>query len=139
MIYSSWDIECGRLKLVIMDHFLPFTPTSPKSPKNQNFEKTKKIVEDVMLSMFTKNHNHMRYSSLDKEWNTDFFVILGHFLPFYLSNNPEKQNFEKMKKASVDVIILHVWTKNHNHMVYASWNMKHSNCHFGWFFAPLPE
>ena len=24
MIYSSWDIECDRLKLVIMDHFLPF-------------------------------------------------------------------------------------------------------------------
>ena len=24
MIYSSWDIECDRLKLAIMDHFLPF-------------------------------------------------------------------------------------------------------------------
>ena len=24
MIYSSWDIECDRMKLVIMDHFLPF-------------------------------------------------------------------------------------------------------------------
>ena len=26
MIYSSWDIECDRLKLVMMDHFLPFYP-----------------------------------------------------------------------------------------------------------------
>ena len=27
-----------------------------------------------------------------------FFVILGNFLPYYLPNNPENQNFEKMKK-----------------------------------------
>ena len=30
MIYSSWDIECDRLKLVIMGHFLSFyTPPPP--------------------------------------------------------------------------------------------------------------
>ena len=29
MIYSSWDVECDRLKLVIMGHFLPFTPPPP--------------------------------------------------------------------------------------------------------------
>ena len=28
----------------------------------------------------------------------NFFVILGHFLPFY-PNNPKNQNFEKMKKS----------------------------------------
>ena len=26
------------------------------------------------------------------------FVILGHFLPFYPTNNLQNQNFEKMKK-----------------------------------------
>ena len=35
----------------------------------------------------------------------NFFVILGYFLPFYPSNNPENQNFEKMKKAPGDIII----------------------------------
>ena len=29
MIHSSWYIECGRLKLVIMGNFLPFTPPPP--------------------------------------------------------------------------------------------------------------
>ena len=29
---------------------------------------------------------------------TKFFVILGHVLPFYPTNNPQNQNFEKMKK-----------------------------------------
>ena len=26
---------------------------------------------------------------------TEFFVTLGHFLPFHSPNNPENQNFEK--------------------------------------------
>ena len=41
MIYSSWDTECDRLKLIIMGHFFcSFTP--PKAQKNQSFEKNEK-------------------------------------------------------------------------------------------------
>ena len=49
---------------------------------------------------------------------TGFFVLLDHFLPFHLPNNPENQIFEKMKNAYEDVIILYMCTKNHDHMVY---------------------
>ena len=56
LIYSFWDIECDRLKLVIMDHFLPFYPIPPSIPPS---EKQKKII----LHMCTKNHNHIRYGS----------------------------------------------------------------------------
>ena len=51
MIYSSWDKECDKLKLVITGHFLPFythTPpplTTPNKPKNQSFGKWKKLLE----------------------------------------------------------------------------------------------
>ena len=68
------------LKPVVMGHLLPFTP----SPKNQNkseFEKMKKsAVKIIILHMCTKDHNHMR--------QTEFIVILGHFLPFYLTPAP---------------------------------------------------
>ena len=37
---------------------------------------------------------------------TELFVILGHFLPFYPSNNLENQNVEKMNKAPGAAIIL---------------------------------
>ena len=30
---------------------------------------------------------------------TEIFVILGYFLPFYPTNNPQNQNFEKVNKA----------------------------------------
>ena len=61
----------------------------------------------------------MKCGSWDTEWDTNFFANLGHFLPFkpppqsppLPSNNQDKKNFEKMKKASRDVIILHMGTQ----------------------------
>ena len=44
---------------------------------------------------------------------------MDHFLPFNPRNNPENKNFEKMKKASGDVIILYMCTENHDHMIRA--------------------
>ena len=35
-------VECDRLNLIIMDHFLPFYFPPPKNPINQSFEKMKK-------------------------------------------------------------------------------------------------
>ena len=69
---------------------------------------------------------------------TEFFIILDHFLPFYHPNNPKNQNFEKMKKPPVD-IILHRCTINENHMKYGSWVTEHDRifCHFGPYFALL--
>ena len=97
-----------------------------KNPKNQNFEKMKKIAGDIIiLHMCTKNHNHMRYSSWDKEWDR----IICHFGPFFallhsLPNKPENQNFQKMKKASGDVIILNLCNKKHDQMMYAYSDME---------------
>ena len=44
---------------------------------------------------------------------TEFFATLAHFLPCYPPppNNPENQNFEKMKQTSGDVIILNLCNK----------------------------
>ena len=64
---------------------------------------------------------------------TEFFVILGHFLPFYPTNNPKNQNFEKMKKTPGD-IILHTSIKNHDHMLYYSWDMAHDWCNLYFLF-----
>ena len=51
MIYNFCDIEWDRLKLVIMGHLLTFYPLPPipKKHKNQNFEKMKKIVGDIII------------------------------------------------------------------------------------------
>ena len=81
------------------------------------------------------------YSSRDREWDRQLFVILDHFLPFYSPNHPKTQNFEKMKKPPGDIIILHRCTINDNHMMYGSWDTKSSKQNFLSFwniFALLP-
>ena len=51
---------------------------------------------------------------------TEFFVVLGHFLPFNPHNDPKNQNFEKMKKIPGDIILLHMCIINEDHMKYDS-------------------
>ena len=80
MIYSSWDTQPGRLKLIILGHFWPFYP--PNNPKNQNFEKKKKLLE-ISFYTCTENHNHMKYSSWDTEWERQNFLSFWTvFCPF---------------------------------------------------------
>ena len=54
----------------------------------------------------------------------NFLSFSAIFCPFTTPNNPENQNFEKMKKASGDVIILNLCNKKHNHMMYAYSDME---------------
>ena len=60
----------------------------------------------------------------------EFFVILDCFLPFYPLTTAKKKNFEKLKKASRDIIILHMCTLNNIHMMYGSWDMERDGQNF---------
>ena len=42
----------------------------------------------TISSLCIKNHDHM-YTSCDMEWDRQFFVILGQFMFFYLTIDPE--------------------------------------------------
>ena len=76
--------------------------------------------------------------------------IFSRFGPFFAPfthprspNNPDNQNFEKMKKTTGYIIILYKRTKNDNHMIYGSWDMTFLNRQnffviLGHFFALLP-
>ena len=50
----------------------------------------------------------MTYGSWDINCNRQiYFVIFGHFLPFYPLNSPKKENIKKVKEAPGDINILH--------------------------------
>ena len=70
-------------------------------------------------------------------WLTKFFVILNSFLPFY---NPKNQNFEKLKEAPGDIIILHKCIKNNDHMLCCSLDMARNgfNCYFSFWAIFYP-
>ena len=127
-----------------MGQFLHFfhiycTPSPPHPPNPRKIRILKKWKTLLEISWF--------YSCVPKttvwgtvpetQTETEFFVIFSHF--FCPSNNPENQNFEEMEKVFGDFFILHLCTKNHDHMMYASWDMEcdRISCHLGSFFATL--
>ena len=70
------------------------------------------------------------------------FFYFGPSFALLPPNNPGNKNFDKMKKALGDIIILYMFTKNHASMMYTSWDMDATDlifCHFGPFFALLPH
>ena len=74
---------------------------------------------------------------------TDFFVILGHFLPFYSPKSPKNENIKNMKTPG-DIIILRKCTKTHDQSLFCSWDMVRDwcNCYFSFWaifcpFSPL--
>ena len=87
----------------------------------------KKFAGDtIILHMCTKNHRHMMYGS----WDTKFFVILGHFLPFYLSPImiPNIESSKKKWKKCLEIIILlylHVYLKWRSYDV---WFLRYRAC-----------
>ena len=138
----------------IFSHSGPFTPAhppppppllpSPSTPNNpekinilKKWKKTKNISPRniIILHKYTINDNHMIYGSLYINCNREtFFVILGHFLPFFPPNSPN-ENIKKMKKMTGDIIILDKYTINHDHGLYCSWDMVRDrcNCYFSFW------
>ena len=123
-----WQIEIGNYGL-----FFALYPPPPKNQKNQNFEKMKKKncrryhhFTQVYQKPQSYEVQFLRYGVRE----TEFFVILGHFLPLYSLNNQKNQNFKTIKEASWDAITLDMCTKNHNHMMYASWDKEYNRPNF---------
>ena len=63
------------------------------------------------------------------------FFILGYFSPFYPSHSPKNENFKTMKKILGDIIILHKCTKNHDYILYCSWDIVRDGCNYFSFWA----
>ena len=85
------------------------------------------------LLMWTKNHNHMMYGSWDTEWDRhnilSFWVINCPFIPQTIRKIKILKKWKK-KKTPGDITILHMCTKNDNHMMYGSWDMERNGQSF---------
>ena len=83
--------------------------------------------------MCTKNHNNMRYSFWDTEWDRQiflsFWVIFCCCFTFALM-------ILKIKMPG-DISLLHMCTINEDHMIYASWNIRHDRQTFSSIWAIL--
>ena len=97
--------------------FCLFTPLTTQ--KTKILKKWKKRLD--ILSLYTRSRKSYNVWFLRHgARQTEFFLILDHFLPFCTLNNPKSQHFVKTKKRPGDMIILHKCTKNHDHMLYCA-------------------
>ena len=121
MIYGSWNIRCNRQNfLSFWAIFCPFCPLTTQKITTLKSKKNKKHLEIFNEKWQSYDVGLLRYGA----WQTEFFVVLDRFLPFYSPMDPENQNFEKMKKTSEDIITLQMCTRNDSHMMYGSWDME---------------
>ena len=87
---------------IFCHHGTFFALLPPMEPENQNFEKMKKALEDIIiLQMFTINDSHMIYGFSDMECNRQTFLSFLSFSKFWKNG----------KKNPADIIILHKWKK----------------------------
>ena len=106
---------------------------------------------DIILHSYTKNHDHKLYCSWGMVCDGcnyfSFWAIFALLQPWiFCPNSPKNQNFKTMKKMPGDIILLHKCTKNHDHMLYYSWDIARDRCNcyvlfwaiFCLFTPPLP-
>ena len=130
MIYSSWHIECDRLKFVIMGHFLP----SPlKTKKIWILKKYKKLLEISSFYTSVPKTTIIWSTVLEILSETDIWTI---FCPFTPLTTQKIQILKKMEQIPGD-IVLHKCTKSHDHMLYCSSDMAHNGCNFFFVFFIL--
>ena len=117
------------------------TFTNLTTKKFKILKKWKKTPGDVILYMCTINENHMMYGSWDMERDRHNFLSLWTiFCPFTPLTTRKVKILKKWNKNPGDIIILYMRTKNHDHMLYCSWDMAHDrcNCYFSFWVIFLP-
>ena len=74
-------------------------------------------------------------------WSAPDVFFLSSWVIFSSFTAWKNENFKKMKKNPGDIIILHKFTKIHDHMLYCSWDMACDRCivifHSGLYFSYL--
>ena len=141
-MYGPWNMDRNRHSFfVIFGQISPFTPLTTWKIK-------------IWKKKHTKRHHH--FTLVYHKWQsydlcflrygvrlTELFVNLGHFLPAYPSKSHKNENVQKLKtkktkktkkKTRRDIILLKC-TKNHDHMLYFSWDMVRDGCNFYFHFV----
>ena len=136
--YDAWflshEAQHNFLSFWVIFDFCPFTPLTIQ--KIKTLKKWEKKQKTWRYHHFTLVHHKSFYTWWSYDvWFLRYGVqsVLDQLLPFYPTNNLKNQNFEKNEKNPED-IILHKCTKNHDHMLYCSWDRQMMDVILLWSF-----
>ena len=112
--YSVLDIWHVIDEIVIFRSGLFFALLLPNSLKNKNLKKNKTPGHTIILYKCTKNYDHVLYHTWYMVWDgCDYYFSCWGVFALLPPNSPKNQSFQKMKKTTGDIIILHAITKNY--------------------------
>ena len=125
IFFSFWTIFCP---------FIP--PSRPKNPKNQNFAKMQRknaCRYHHFTQVYHKWQSHDIWWFLRYEAQQIFLSFWAIFCPFTQLTTQKIKILKKWKKKKkhLEVSLFYTsGTKNHDHMLYCSWDMGHDRCNF---------
>ena len=118
MMYGSWDMECDRKKkfFFILIIFCPFTTLTLKIKIFKKWKKKNTRIYHHFIQVYHKWQSYNIWFLRYEVWQTEFFVILGHALPFYpittqninILKKQKKQKKKKKKKTPGDMWVPHL-------------------------------
>ena len=118
-----------RLLFFILGYFLPFYPANTQKKNHLEISLFYTSVPNIMIICYT----------VPEIWLMTDVIVMFHFGLFFalllLTAHTKNENLKKMKKAAGDIIILHKCTKNHDHMLYCSWDMACERYNYFLFWA----
>ena len=108
MMYGSWDMECDRKKKIffILIIFCPFTTLTLKIKIFKKWKKKNTRIYHHFIQVYHKWQSYNIWFLRYEVWQTEFFVILGHALPFYpittqnINILKKRKNKKKKKKKT---------------------------------------
>ena len=122
-----WFLRYGVpwAELLFWTNFCPFTPLTTQ--KIKILIKWKQKQKHLEISLFYTSVPKIviicyTVPAIWRVMDVIFFSFWAIFLPFYPPNDPKNQNIKKLNKL-LDIIILHMCTKNYDHLMYSSWEM----------------
>ena len=129
MLYCSSDMACDRCNCYFSfwASFCPFTPRTTQ--KIKNLQKWKKCLK--ISSFYTSVPKIMSICYTAPEaWHVTHNCHFFHFGLFFALLTPWQPKNSKLKKTKKlrYIIILHKCTKNHDHMLYCSWDKACGRC-----------
>ena len=108
MMYGSWDMECDRKKkfFFILIIFCPFTTLTLNIKIFKKLKKKNTRIYHHFIQVYHKWQSYNIWFLRYEVWQTEFFVILGHALPFYpittqnINILKKRKNKKKKKKKT---------------------------------------
>ena len=137
--YDAWFLRYEAQQtnfFVILSHFCPFTTITTQTIKIlKNWKKRLDISSfytGVPKIMIIGNTVPDTWHMMDC-----YFSFWAIFCPSTTLTAQKIKILKKMTKIPGDIIILHNCTKNHDHMLYCSWDMTHDRCNCYFSFCAI--